>query len=79
MLVDMPDGFVIRPFEARFPNGAPPRDAVSCLGIPIDENEKYRRRDEMLTRLAVQRGEQNDPRERPASSVLKSMSITAAP
>ena len=51
MLVNKPDGFVIRPFEVRFPNGASPRDAVSCLGIPIDENETYKRRDELLQAL----------------------------
>ena len=46
MLVDPSQRALIRPFEARFPNGAPLRGAVSCLGTPIDENEKYRRRDE---------------------------------
>jgi hypothetical protein len=51
MLVDKPKGFVIRPFEIRFPNGAPHRQAVSCLGIPIDENEKYKRRDEFMEAL----------------------------
>ena len=51
MLVDKPKGFAIRPFEIRFPNGAPPRGAVSCLGISIDENEQHQRRDEVLEAL----------------------------
>lgn len=51
MLVDRPEGFEIRPFEVRFPNGAPPRNAVSCVGTPIDENEMYKRRDEMWEKI----------------------------
>lgn len=54
MLIDAPDGFVLQPFEVRFPKGAPPRGAVSCLGISVDENEKYKRRDEILARLRGQ-------------------------
>lgn len=46
MLVDPSQQAQIRPFEVRFPNGSPRRDAVSCLGIPIDENEKHQLRDE---------------------------------
>ncbi len=38
MLLNQPDGFVNRPIEVRFPNGVPKRNAVSCLGIPVDEN-----------------------------------------
>lgn len=78
MLVNKPDGLVIRPFTVRFPNGVPPRDAVSCLGVPIDENEMYKCRDEMLTRLAVQNGEQLNAIERPSASVSNVKSIGAA-
>lgn len=46
-----------RPFEVRFPNGAAQRDAGSCFGISIDENDMYKRRDEILARLEVQHGE----------------------
>jgi hypothetical protein len=37
----------IRPFSVRFPQGAPPRNAVDCLGEPIDENESYSWLDEL--------------------------------
>ena len=50
-LVDPTQRALIRPFKLRFPNGAPYREAVSCLGIPIDENEAYKRRDEIFERL----------------------------
>lgn len=39
-LVDPSQHALIRPFEARFPNGAPHRDSVSCLGFPIDYAEE---------------------------------------
>jgi hypothetical protein len=45
MRVDRSPHVVIRPFAVRFPNGAPIRGAVSCVGTTIDENEKYRWRD----------------------------------
>lgn len=51
MLVDPPQHAVIRPFERRFPDGAPHRQAVYCLGNPIDENEMYKRRDEVVETL----------------------------
>jgi hypothetical protein len=51
MLIGGSKGAVIRPFKVRFPNGAPQRNAVSCVGEPIDENEKYIRRDEVLEAL----------------------------
>ena len=46
-----PEGLVIRRFDVRFPNGAPPRDSFSCLGDPVDENEYFRRRDDVLEAL----------------------------
>ena len=51
VLINRPKGFVIPPFETRFPNGAPQRDAVSCLGLAIDENEKFKHRDKLQEAL----------------------------
>jgi hypothetical protein len=47
MLVDPSQRSLIRPFTMRFPNGAPHREAVSCVGIPIDESEMFKGRDEV--------------------------------
>jgi hypothetical protein len=39
MLADPMQRSFIRPFKLRFPNGAPHREAFSCVGAPIHENE----------------------------------------
>jgi hypothetical protein len=46
-LIDSDQYVLIRPFEVRFPEGAPDRNAVNCLGVSIDENERYKRQDEL--------------------------------
>jgi hypothetical protein len=38
MLVDPSQSALIRPFKVRFPNGAPPRGGVDCLGGPVNES-----------------------------------------
>lgn len=48
-LVDRSQRTLIRPFQERFPQGAPTRDAVNCLGIPVDEAEAWNRRDLLST------------------------------
>lgn len=40
-LVDPAQVALIRPFQQRFPSGAPKRGAVDCLGVPIDESESW--------------------------------------
>lgn len=47
-LVDPNQAALIRPFRERFPNGVPARGAVDCLGGPIDETERWERRDLLL-------------------------------
>ena len=51
MLVDKPQGVVIRPFELRFPNGAPHRQGFSCVGIPLDSASWIQRREGLLQML----------------------------
>ena len=49
MLIGPPEaGTLIRPFNERFPNGAPNRQTVNCIGQPIDETDYWIRRDQMF-------------------------------
>jgi hypothetical protein len=47
-LADPSQYALIRPFAVRFPQGAPPRNAVDCLGALVDENESFRWKDKLL-------------------------------
>ncbi len=51
MLIEKPLGVVIRPYELRFPNGAPHRQGVSCLGTPTDSASWIQRREAAILKM----------------------------